>query len=32
MAYDVFGVGNAIVDIQLKTDEAFLDHVKSPRA
>jgi sugar/nucleoside kinase (ribokinase family) len=28
MAYDVFGVGNAIVDIQLKTDEAFLDHVK----
>ena len=27
MAYDVFGVGNAIVDIQLKVDEAFLNHI-----
>lgn len=27
MAYDVFGVGNGIVDIQLKTDEGFLNHI-----
>jgi sugar/nucleoside kinase (ribokinase family) len=27
MAYDVFGVGNAIVDIQLKVDESFLNHI-----
>jgi sugar/nucleoside kinase (ribokinase family) len=27
MAYDVFGVGNAIVDIQLKSDETFLNHI-----
>jgi hypothetical protein len=27
MAYDVFGVGNAIVDIQLKSDEAFLNRI-----
>ena len=24
MTYDVFGVGNAIVDIQLQIDDAFL--------
>ena len=27
MAYDVFGVGNAIVDIQLKSDETFLNRI-----
>jgi len=27
MAYDVFGVGNAIVDIQLKVDEKFLTQI-----
>jgi sugar/nucleoside kinase (ribokinase family) len=27
MAYDVFGVGNAIVDIQLKIDETFLTRI-----
>jgi sugar/nucleoside kinase (ribokinase family) len=27
MAYDVFGVGNAIVDIQLKSDDEFLDRI-----
>ena len=27
MAYDVFGVGNAIVDIQLKVDERFLTQI-----
>lgn len=27
MAYDVFGVGNAIVDIQLKIDDAFLNRI-----
>jgi sugar/nucleoside kinase (ribokinase family) len=27
MGYDVFGVGNAIVDIQLKIDEAFLQQI-----
>jgi sugar/nucleoside kinase (ribokinase family) len=31
MTYDVFGVGNAIVDIQLKIDETFLDHIKVPK-
>jgi sugar/nucleoside kinase (ribokinase family) len=25
--YDVFGIGNAIVDLQLKVDDAFLDHI-----
>ncbi len=28
MSYDVFGVGNAIVDLQLKIDDAFLDHIR----
>lgn len=28
MRYDVFGVGNAIVDLQLKVDDAFLDHIR----
>jgi sugar/nucleoside kinase (ribokinase family) len=27
MAYDVFGVGNAIVDIQLQIDESFLNQI-----
>jgi len=27
MTYDVFGVGNAIVDIQLQVDDAFLHHI-----
>ncbi len=27
MTYDVFGVGNAIVDIQLQVDDAFLNHI-----
>jgi sugar/nucleoside kinase (ribokinase family) len=27
MTYDVFGVGNAIVDIQLPVDDAFLHHI-----
>jgi sugar/nucleoside kinase (ribokinase family) len=27
MAYDVFGVGNAIVDIQLRVDETFLTQI-----
>ena len=28
MTYDVFGVGNAIVDIQLQIDDAFLNHIE----
>ncbi len=28
MRYDVFGVGNAIVDLQLKVDDKFLDHIR----
>ena len=28
MTYDVFGVGNAIVDIQLQVDDAFLHHIE----
>jgi sugar/nucleoside kinase (ribokinase family) len=31
MTYDVFGVGNAIVDIQLKTDEGFLNRINVPK-
>src|SRR5688572_14655780 len=27
MTYDVFGVGNAIVDIQLQVDDTFLHHI-----
>ena len=28
MSYDVFGVGNAIVDIQLQVDDGFLNHIE----
>jgi hypothetical protein len=31
MSYDVFGVGNAIVDIQLKIDDAFLNRIDAAK-
>jgi sugar/nucleoside kinase (ribokinase family) len=31
MAFDVFGIGNAIVDIQLKIDDSFLQRIDVPK-
>ena len=29
--YDVYGIGNALVDTEYEVDDAFLDHAKLPK-
>jgi hypothetical protein len=29
--YDVYGIGNALVDTEYEVEDAFLDHVKLPK-